>query len=567
MLNGCSGGPHSTHLLTDTQTTGVQVVTAPAPSATCSPKARGHGDGVSFTGDLTTPRLETPKLQPVTGLSLDRISKELLLKTSTGIHIWDLDFGRQRRIVKKNGRTNFTKTIDWPGGRVSLDIDDSDGTVAVLNRNDLTALARIQLTDKGWMVLDNQGRFDGDLPHWDKWQWTNGTNTIHFSQLADLYYEPALLARLATGADFSTKSAPAITNSIAMPPLVNVNVKLSADKKTLYGSITAFDQGGCVGAVRVFHNGKAIAVKTTVMAESAGLQVALKLPAALGANNITAIATSALKIESAPVYQRLQNSPELPAQGRLVLLTVGIDHYANPTLTLNLAVADAQAMANWGRHISTIKAVKKFFSEVEVIEIYNADAHKERIRQALLALEKVDPTDTVLIYLAGHGENDGTFWYFLPSNFGTNLSLEMVTKEGLSSKELRDILIRIPARNIMVMLDACKSGGLNQTFATATDERYLEWVSRTTGVHILAATDQEQLAAEITELRHGALTFTILQALQGVADTTPKNGVVTVTELSQYALKELPVLTNRTLGEPQYPTVFNYGINFPLSWH
>jgi uncharacterized caspase-like protein len=201
---------------------------------------------------------------------------------------------------------------------------------------------------------------------------------------------------------------------------------------------------------------------------------------------------------------------------------------------------------------------------VRITELYDADASRERIRQELAALESAAPEDTVILYLAGHGENDGVRWYFLPSGFGHDISLAGVTADGLSSTELRDALMRIPARHIAVVVDACKSGDLNHAFAAATDDRYLEWMSRTASVHLLAATDQNQLAVELPQLGHGALTFALLQGLDGVADTAPADRTLMARELFQYSSTELPKLTRRLLGKAQFPSLFDYGADFTL---
>jgi len=125
-------------------------------------------------------------------------------------------------------------------------------------------------------------------------------------------------------------------------------------------------------------------------------------------------------------------------------------------------------------------------------------------------------------------------------------------------------LMRIPARHIAVVVDACKSGDLNHAFAAATDDRYLEWMSRTAGVHLLAATDQNQLATELPQIGHGSLTFTLLQGLDGAADTSPADRAAMAQELFRYSSTELPRLTRRLLGQARFPALFDYGADFSL---
>jgi uncharacterized caspase-like protein len=247
----------------------------------------------------------------------------------------------------------------------------------------------------------------------------------------------------------------------------------------------------------------------------------------------------------------------------LHVLVVGIDHYVNPALRLDFAVADGEGVVAWANSLPSGPQAE--FEKVTVTRVYDKQATRPGILRQLQALQRVGMQDTVLIFLAGHGENDGERWYFLPAEFGRDVSFEAIAAEGISAQALQKALVRIPARRIALVVDACKSGDLRRVFSAATDSRYLEWVSRTAGVRLLAATDQEQLAVELPELGHGALTYSLLQGLSGEADVSPGNRVVMAGELFQYAEHSLPEITQRIAGESQYPTVFEYGADFPLA--
>ena len=522
-------------------------------TAVCAPDAQGQ---------LLHPRLEVPEPEPVLGIGVDPAFGEVLLQTAHGIRVWDQGFGRQRHAHGESAGVGFGAAAEWPNGRLHLAIDPSDGSVVIKARGQHSPLAHIYLSHTGWAVVDTHGRFDGDASQWEQWRWSDGTHTINFRQLSDLYYEPALLGRLASGAVLDTATAPPIAAGIPLPPSVRLDAYLSPDQKTLLGTVEAHDQGGCVAALRLFHNGKAMPLTVTSVAATGMMRAELRLAASPGANELTAIATSKLKVESVPTQRHLTSHGQKPSKGRLHLLAIGIDHYASPTLTLNFAVADARGIVEWVRDLS--QTTDTLFRQIRVVELYEAAATREQIRQALADLEKTAPEDTVLLYLAGHGENDGVRWYFLPTGFGRDISLAGVAREGLSSTELRDALLRVPARHIAVVVDACKSGDLNHTFSAATDDRYMEWMSRTAGIHLLAATDQNQLAVELPELGHGALTFALLQGLDGAADASPADRIVMARELFRYSSTELPKLTRRLLGQAQFPTQFDYGTDFPL---
>jgi uncharacterized caspase-like protein len=89
-----------------------------------------------------------------------------------------------------------------------------------------------------------------------------------------------------------------------------------------------------------------------------------------------------------------------------------------------------------------------------------------------------------------------------------------------------------------------------------------EQLSRSTGVHIVAASTKDQFAAEVKELDHGVFMDTLLEGLGGKA---AGNGeAVTVRKLMGYVEEKLPEITKKYKQEAQYPVVDSRGMDFPL---
>jgi len=93
----------------------------------------------------------------------------------------------------------------------------------------------------------------------------------------------------------------------------------------------------------------------------------------------------------------------------------------------------------------------------------------------------------------------------------------------------------------------------------------LAQLTRATGTHIVAASTADQLASEVDELKHGVFTYTMLQALNGEADGSPRDGVVTVREAMSYVEEQLPILSEKYRTKPQYPVAESHGQDFPLA--
>ena len=95
----------------------------------------------------------------------------------------------------------------------------------------------------------------------------------------------------------------------------------------------------------------------------------------------------------------------------LHLVLVGINRYKNNTLNLAYAEPDATGMKEFFR----AEGVKRLFKEIHVYTLLDDQATGANIRRLFGEVEKkAQPQDTLLIYLAGHGDTVGDEWYFIP---------------------------------------------------------------------------------------------------------------------------------------------------------
>jgi uncharacterized caspase-like protein len=95
------------------------------------------------------------------------------------------------------------------------------------------------------------------------------------------------------------------------------------------------------------------------------------------------------------------------------------------------------------------------------------------------------------------------------------------------------------------------------------DRKVMKQLVRSTGTYVMSASTDKQYAAEVKELGHGILTYTVLEGLQGKAGEKK----VTVESLIQYVKNRLPELTEKYRGVPQWPVSWGAGMDFPLALH
>ena len=147
---------------------------------------------------------------------------------------------------------------------------------------------------------------------------------------------------------------------------------------------------------------------------------------------------------------------------RLVVLSIGISQYREPSYQLGLAAKDATDFAN------TLAAQQgKLYDQVDTRLLTDNRATGEHIKAGFKWLEQsVGPNDLGILFMAGHGLNtpQGEY-FFLPWN-GDHRQLETTgVPEGL----IRGALSRMRGKALM-FVDTCYAGGALGNFKTASRE-------------------------------------------------------------------------------------------------
>ena len=140
-----------------------------------------------------------------------------------------------------------------------------------------------------------------------------------------------------------------------------------------------------------------------------------------------------------------------------------------------------------------------------------------------------------------------------------------------------ELLTTTEAQRVFLVLDSCQSGAMVQAFRTlsasgnrvvddAVAQKALRRIARVGGIHVLAASRAHETATELQLAPHGALTYLVLEGIQGSADGDGDREV-RVSEIVDYATAEMPKLARRLVQEPisQKPVGYSRGEDFPLA--
>lgn len=484
---------------------------------------------------------------------------------SKSLHLWDLESGT--RVRGFEGHTDWIEAAAVTPDGSKLFSAAEDGATRVWDLATGKELCRLMSTEDGWVVVTPEGYFDGSPAGMRSIRWTVGLQSYPLEAFAEGYYVPGLLARIMAGQGLPAAKLPSLAEGFALPPAVRIvnpaqGAELASD--TVEVRVAATDQGGGVDEVRLYHNGKALgggARDIKAVAKAGGGLWTFRAQLAEGENRFKAVALSRARIEGNPdevgvVYKGASR------QSALHVLVVGINKYRNSALNLNYARPDAESLS--GRLGGASGAL---FSRTQVRTLYDEQATREAIMAALRELSGTAPQDVVVIYLAGHGDTLGNAWYFIPHDLVRPEREDDVRSQGISSSELQDSLRALGAQKVLVLMDSCRSGGalLGLSGRGLEDRKALAQLARASGVHVMAASTQDQIASEVKQIGHGVFTYTMLEGFAGKADVSPADGVVTVRELLTYVENALPEVSRRYRTEAQYPVVDSRGMDFPIA--
>jgi uncharacterized caspase-like protein len=226
-------------------------------------------------------------------------------------------------------------------------------------------------------------------------------------------------------------------------------------------------------------------------------------------------------------------------------VVIGVGKYASEQMQeLPTAAADARSVKE--------RLDKEGFDTTLLLD---GDATKESMVERITSvLERAGKKDRVLIYFAGHADTFGEkLGYLLPYDATQTVS-------GVSMVEINSWLRNAEANQVMLIVDACFSGLAVVPSRSPTNARASEYVvslaeerSRTW----LVAGTKKQRAYQSRS--GGIFTRFVLQALDGAADTQPKDGWVTGTELSAYVQPRVTEYVRTTLNVAQMPQSLQEG--------
>jgi WD40 repeat protein len=247
------------------------------------------------------------------------------------------------------------------------------------------------------------------------------------------------------------------------------------------------------------------------------------------------------------------------ARQKLYYIGIGIDKFKDARQNLNYSVKDVRDLA---------LRLKGKYPDISIDTLFNEKINSNNLALLKKKLQQTSVNDKVIISYSGHGLLSKDFEYYLSTY---HVDFANPENGGLPYDALESLLDGIPARQKLMLIDACHSGevdkeemqryrqvmvsnpapglkggeleladstakvGMKNSFELM-QELFVN-VGRSTGATIISAAAGTQLAQERGDLKNGVFTFSILEFMQN-------HPTATVTELKNYVNKRVPELTN-----------------------
>ena len=486
--------------------------------------------------------------------------------------VWDAETGKLQFALKRNAGGVTSAAFSGDGKFI---LTGSENNLARLwdaeNGKELCRL--ISFAGGGWAVVDAAGRYDasngGDV---DGMHWVVDTEPVALNQLKDRYFEPGLLAK---HLGFNKEPLRAVKEfrDVKLYPEVSV---AQADPKKPQFKVDLTNSGGGIGRVVVLVNGKELtddarSADDRKKTDAAKLDVQVDLSKDSRVvpgqkNKVEVLAyNSEGNLTSRGLVREFDGPGEMAVDPPKAIhaVIVGVSKYHNEKLNLRYAAKDAEDFNTALR----LAAGRLFGADKAIVTLLTTADGGERptranILKALETLKATKPTDTVVVYLAGHGVThggqDGDWYYLTADAQSADLKDDTLREQtSVSSRELTHLLRAIPAQKQVLILDTCHSGLVVEKLSEhrdvpSTTARAVERVKDRTGMHVLAGCAADAVSYEASRFGQGLLTYSLLMGMRGAK--LRQGEYVDIVDLFGFAAEKVPELA-RDIGGVQRPTI------------
>ncbi len=401
-----------------------------------------------------------------------------------------------------------------------------------------------------------------------------GNRVVGLDQFYDVFYRPDIVDAKLNGEDITAIALTNLEEALKNPPptVEFVHFPLESDDGKVSIGYTVTSQGGGIGEIRIFHNGKLIqsdghyrlarkgpvegatllsynsrsireelrsvalvekgqGIRGSIAAPSKGemFEGSVLIDAVPGENEIGLAAFNKNNTVQSSLKTATFKSKIMLDEPKLFILAVGIDEFKSRKDNLKYAVKDAESFALKIKEQSATLYVPQ---NIHVRILKNQTATKSHVMSAIKELSvTAKPTDVFVLFIASHGVLQSGLYSIVTHDYDGSLNVENL----INSNEIMEITKNIKALTQVFILDTCHSGGLDNFVSGLYDAR-MTVMARNMGLHMFASASSTQGALDGYKGKNGLFTYALLEGLDNNQNTdSNRDGKVSISELGLYA--------------------------------
>jgi len=531
--------------------------------------------------------------QPHFATSLAFSSKGDLLASGGEDHeikLWDLrniaDTKQEAPLSTLHGHTGAVRSLSFVAGKRLLISASEDGTARIwdLDGQDEGAQLLSLRNVPGWLVITNKGLFDGtaEAINYVSWRVPETDSVFPLQAFYNDFYHPGLLAEILDGSHPTPCTDIAailrVPGSHTMQLQRSLHVESRAGVPTL--CLPERPEFDFFQNVDVRWQGLPVPVQASSFqaGNRPGCDYELRLPKVAGRIELNA--------SGVPFYKGHVNQCKQPPPQKISDRTICTNGETGPgTLHVSIiAISDYLPSSGYDplapsvlRDATDLESYFKnrqpkagdSYRRIDVRKpLLGPDATLKNIKSEFASiLKEAKEDDEVLLFLSGHGSvpPGQEEFFFIPADG----QFRRESETGLSTAMLVDFVRELPARKVLLMIDACQSGGILDSLIKVAEAKAAAEVRSATaqshqgqrdreqlGIHVIAAASpfQGALIVDGTDLFGTSL-------LTGLSNSTRQRTDVCVSTLGKVISEGLRTKTSN-LPKSQSSVLISKGIDF-----
>ncbi len=456
------------------------------------------------------------------------------------------------------------QTIGLEGASVKSIFPSDDGTQLLLYRDnafilcDSLAVPQVSIffNDSLCLLYTPKGYYMGDKQMIRKLYYRQGLKTLGFDQLDIKFNRPDKVLQALNSKDTLLVNAyrkawekrirklgidtAVFSEKFSLPTvdilnIDNINYEQTSEKISIH--IKGNDDAFLLDRLNIWVNEVPMFGQHGILLRQKKintLDTILNIPLSIGKNTIEVSIVNSNGSESYRAPLRLNYIPKSPKATTTYFIGIGVDDYKNNNQNLQFCIKDIRDLSR------ALKA--KHGKNIVIDTLFNKEVTVDALSKLKSKLLSTGINDRVIVSYSGHGVLNKDFDYFL----GTyEINFNEPSEGGLPYTFLEELLDSIPARQKLLLLDACHSGevdkeekdAIEKTLPTGAKGIKLGKIEQTqprlglknsfelmqelfvnvhkgTGATIISAAAGTQYALELGDLENGVFTYSILEAMK-----------------------------------------------------